>query len=165
MYAYASRSFSRLAPAAGLTAAWTSEKTGHSLTQRAVFSTTTPQKGFVQWYEGHLQARPIPTKMVTGSFLWGLGDAVAQVVPPVAAGQAMPEYDWARTGRAAFFGFALHAPLSHLHFNLLEWMTVRLGVQGLKIPVFKAFMEQVSLLLCREKMMFMRVRLFHCTQH
>ena len=98
---------------------------------------------FLQWYEGHLQARPIPTKMVTGAFLWGIGDAVAQFVPNWVAGKPMPDYDWPRTGRAAFFGFAIHAPLSHLHFNFLEWMTVRGGFQGLQIPIFKAFMEQV----------------------
>ena len=50
------------------------------------------------------------------------------------------KYDWARTGRAALFGFAMHAPLSHLHFNFLEWMTVKLGLQGLAIPVFKTVM-------------------------
>ena len=38
-------------------------------------------KGFVEWYEGHLNARPVTTKAITGSILWGLGDMVAQVVP------------------------------------------------------------------------------------
>lgn len=98
--------------------------------------------GFLAWYEGHLNARPVVTKMVTGSFLWGIGDAVAQIVPHVAAGNPLPDYDWIRTGRATFFGFAIHAPLSHLHFNFLEWITVRSNVTGLGIPVFKAFLEQ-----------------------
>ena len=108
---------------------------------------TTPTKSasFVEWYEGHLQARPIPTKMVTGSILWSLGDAVAQIVPPASAGTldwSTFQYDWMRTGRAFTFGFVLHAPTSHAHFNFLEWMTVRAGVKGLGIPIFKAFMEQ-----------------------
>jgi protein Mpv17 len=108
--------------------------------------------GFVAWYEGHLEARPVLTKMCTGSLLWGLGDAVAQVVPRYLApsqsdddnanATAAKPYDWPRTGRAAFFGFALHAPLSHLHFNFLEWMTVRAGFAGLAVPLFKTFMEQ-----------------------
>ena len=54
-------------------------------------------------------------------------------------------YNVARsTGRAAFFGFAIHdAPASHLHFNFLEWMTVKGGlISGLSIPVFKTVMEQ-----------------------
>jgi hypothetical protein len=96
--------------------------------------------GFVKWYEGHLQSHPVPTKMVTGCILWSTGDAVAQVGPHWAAGTPVPKYDWERTGRAALFGFALHAPLSHLHFNFLEWMTVKAGFTGLSIPIFKTIM-------------------------
>ena len=111
--------------------------------------------GFLQWYEGHLQTRPVATKMITGCFLWGVGDAVAQLVPQVTTTTTPPPttttssllnqplvYDWPRTGRACFFGFAIHAPGSHLHFNFLEWLTHRAGVTGLGVPVFKAFMEQ-----------------------
>lgn len=117
---------------------------------------------FVEWYEGHLHTRPVFTKMCTGCILWGVGDAVAQIVPqmttPSAAGKedmssssgeektissTTFQYDWIRTGRAAFFGFALHAPTSHVHFNFLEWLTIRSGVSGLGIPIFKAIMEQV----------------------
>lgn len=121
----------------------------NGLTQaRSMSSSSSSSKSsfsFVQWYEGHLQARPIPTKMVTGSILWSMGDAVAQIVPPAAAGTLdlkTFQYDYVRTGRAFLFGFALHAPTSHAHFNFLEWMTVRAGVTGFYIPVFKAFMEQ-----------------------
>jgi len=130
-------------------------------------------KSFLEWYEGHLESRPVQTKMVTGSILWGLGDVVAQVVPTlffnggddddgkestsngsdadgapskdgVASKSTSKElvYDYPRTARAMIFGFAIHAPLSHAHFNLLEWMTVKGGFTGLGIPVFKAFMEQ-----------------------
>jgi hypothetical protein len=107
---------------------------------------------FLQWYEGHLEAMPVVTKMVTGLCLWSVGDAVAQIAPKVSAGEnvdmaLITNYDWPRTGRAAVFGFALHAPSSHFHFNFLEWMTVRSGVTGLGIPVFKAFMEQVRIAL------------------
>ena len=112
--------------------------------------------GFVQWYEGHLQSRPVTTKAVTGSILWGLGDFVAQVVPAVfakdgadnsATGTVMKNefsYDALRTAKAVFYGFVIHAPLSHLHYNFLEWMTVKAGLQGLTITVFKTVMEQVS---------------------
>ena len=116
--------------------------------------------GFMEWYERYLEAAPVRTKMATGAILWGTGDAVAQVVPQVAfdpnatvatANDGEKEgttggikYDFVRTGRAVTFGFLFHAPTSHLHFNFLEWMTVRAGVTGLGIPVFKAFMEQVS---------------------
>ena len=114
--------------------------------QQAAAAATQQQQSsvasFVQWYEGHLATRPVQTKMVTGSILWGLGDGVAQVVPAVSSSQPL-DYDLARTGRAVFFGFAIHAPTSHLHYNCLEWMTQKAGVQGLGVPVFKAFMEQV----------------------
>ena len=115
-------------------------------------ATSESSKSFVQWYEGHLERSPIKTKSVTGSILWGVGDAVAQLVPQVAFAEEDDsnkkkkktfEYDIPRTARAVIFGFALHAPTSHVHFNFLEWMTVRAGVTGLGIPVFKAFMEQV----------------------
>jgi hypothetical protein len=102
---------------------------------------------FMGWYEGHLQTNPLPTKMVTGGILWSIGDAVGQVVPHVAAGGSIGNdfaYDWPRTGRAGLFGFAVHAPTSHVHFNLLEWMTNRAGFTGLAIPVFKTIMEQVG---------------------
>ena len=101
--------------------------------------------GFVQWYEHHLHERPVQTKMVTGSLLWSLGDCVAQVVPYMASkdpNKPAFHYDLPRTGRAAFFGFAIHAPASHVHFNFLEWMTVKSGLTGLSIPVFKTIMEQ-----------------------
>lgn len=118
---------------------------------------------FLEWYEGHLQSKPIQTKMVTGSILWGLGDVVAQIVPQVffddednndkeskevkQQRQTANElvYDYPRTARAMLFGFGIHAPLSHVHFNFLEWMTIKGGFAGLSIPVFKAFMEQVCL--------------------
>lgn len=127
---------------------------------RVASTSATEKKSFVQWYESHLQANPVPTKMVSGAFLWGLGDVVAQVVPVLAFGDTtndksnetdvvattksplLVDYDFARTARAVFFGFAIHAPCSHLHFNFLEWMTVKFGFTGLAIPVFKTIMEQ-----------------------
>lgn len=119
-------------------------------------------KGFVQWYEGHLNSRPVITKAVTGSILWGIGDVVAQVAPTffddshttsttndgeneaaVTTTEKEFRYDLPRTARAVIFGFAIHAPLSHVHFNFLEWMTVTGGFSGYSIPVFKTIMEQV----------------------
>lgn len=107
-----------------------------------------PSFSFVQWYEGHLEKSPILTKSVSGSILWGVGDIVAQLIPQVAFGDEKEgensgfTYDLPRTGRAVAFGGILHAPTSHLHFNFLEWMTVRTGLTGLGIPVFKTIMEQ-----------------------
>lgn len=111
-------------------------------------------QSFVSWYEHHLQKSPVRTKAVTGGILWGIGDWVAQVVPEAAkysqtetestntTGTTKFEYDYPRTLRAMTFGFVIHAPTSHVHFNLLEYLTIKSGLTGLKIPVFKAFMEQ-----------------------
>jgi len=113
-------------------------------------SASTGSFSLLKMYEGYLDRMPVLTKMVTGAFLWGLGDGVAQTIPKVTADSSdanyrqvvEAQYDWMRTARAVLFGFAIHAPTSHVHFNFLEWMTVRANVTGLKIPVFKAFMEQ-----------------------
>lgn len=108
-------------------------------------ASTAKNKGFVEWYEGHLKARPVTTKACTGAVLWGVGDVVAQVVPAYFDEELSKKefkYDMPRTARAVTFGFAIHAPLSHLHFNFLEWMAVRGGFQGLSVTVFKTIMEQ-----------------------
>lgn len=117
--------------------------TSETVTASKVVPSKSP--GFLPWYEHHLHERPVVTKMVTGSILWSAGDCVAQVVPYMASKDPNKppfHYDWPRTGRAAFFGFAIHAPASHLHYNFLEWMTVKAGFAGLSIPVFKTIMEQ-----------------------
>jgi len=122
-----------------------------STTKATATNGSSSSKGFVEWYERHLNARPVLTKAITGSILWGVGDIVAQVVPgyfeekDIAADDntaTKKGYDLTRTARAVTFGFVLHAPLSHLHFNFLEWMTVKSGLRGLHIPVFKTIMEQ-----------------------
>ena len=124
---------------------------GSSRSTSRSFTTSSAKSNpsFVEWYEGHLQARPVITKMITGSFLWGVGDVVAQVVPQLSSNNKEDtssnfSYDMPRTSRAVIFGFAIHAPASHVHFNFLEWLTNRVGVKGLGIPIFKTFMEQVS---------------------
>lgn len=134
-------SSSNAATTATTTSNVVAEKGGHAIQS---------QGGFVQWYEHHLQHRPVTTKAVTGSILWGLGDVVAQVVPNMMHDDQQQEeiekkdfqYDYPRTARAMFFGFGIHAPLSHMHYNFLEWMTVKGGFTGLGIPVFKTIMEQ-----------------------
>lgn len=129
-----------VAPASTGLVAWSARRQASSGVEKASGGTS-----LMALYEKQLQTRPIVTKMVTGCFLWGLGDGVAQVVPAASSNTySSLEYDWERTGRACLFGFALHAPTSHVHFNFLEWLTQRANVTGLGIPIFKAFMEQVS---------------------
>lgn len=124
-----------------------------------------PKKTLIEWYESNLQSNPVQTKMVSGGFLWGLGDVVAQAVPALfshpekikgkndmdvdAVTQRSSSftdfvlsYDYARTGRAVIFGTIIHAPAAHVHYNFLETLTIKSGLTGLSIPVFKAFLEQ-----------------------
>jgi len=82
----------------------------------------------------------------------GVGDAVAQAIPPLFYGnnddneeKIKPMYDYERTARAIIFGSVIHAPSAHVHYNFLESLTLKAGITGLKIPVFKAVMEQVRL--------------------
>lgn len=141
--------------------------TGSTAYRKTSTSATKSKKSFMEWYESHLQTNPLPTKMVSGAILWGLGDVVAQLIPALAFGggnmdgqikdsaeggstssgeTAMKSpfmaYDIARTARVVFYGFAIHAPCSHVHYNFLEWMSVRLGYTGVTMTVFKTFMEQ-----------------------
>lgn len=126
------------------------EQAASKKVEEAVVAPASTKRSFAEFYEEHLDKNPLPTKMITGSFLWSVGDAVAQVIPPLAFGDNDDNtkpfvYDWARTGRCAFYGFVVHAPASHVHFNFLEYLTNRVGVTGLGIPVFKTVMEQVRL--------------------
>ena len=53
--------------------------------------------------------------------LFGLGDVIAQFVVKKEGDQ----FDFPRLGRAWVFGTFILGPLAHLHFNFLEWFTVR----------------------------------------
>ena len=128
-------------------------------------ATAKSSQSFMEWYEQCLSAHPVLTKMITGSFLWGIGDGVAQIIPQCSSSSSRSKddddtaaaaaaandtkdvavpftYDYIRTGRAALFGCIIHAPMSHVHYNFLEYITVHLKFTGYYIPIFKAFMEQ-----------------------
>jgi hypothetical protein len=128
-----------------------SAKTIEEATAQASTTSKKTRRTFAEFYEEHLERNPLPTKMITGSILWSVGDAVAQIIPPMMADHCNDKpfvYDFARTGRCAVYGFAIHAPASHGHFNFLEYLTNRVGVTGLRIPVFKTIMEQVRRCVC-----------------
>jgi hypothetical protein len=178
------------APVGGgtVTRSSTSSSALSSASSSASSSSTTSKSGsgkifsFLKWYEHHLSKSPITTKMISGAFLWGIGDLVAQIIPQIivknddgesqflessssssststtsasinstyistttaypSIDDIVSNLDWIRTGKAVLFGFAIHAPASHGHFNLLEYMTKQLKLTGLSIPIFKTIMEQ-----------------------
>ena len=111
--------------------------------------------------------------------LQGLGDIVAQAVPPLFfpsenedvgrhqssysnTSGVLSNYDVQRTGRAIIFGSVIHAPCAHIHYNFLESLTVKAGISGLQIPVFKAFMEQVCSLF---EILFFEIILVYLLTH
>ena len=53
--------------------------------------------------------------------LFGLGDVIAQFVVK----KEGDKFDFPRLGRAWVFGTFILGPLGHLHYNFIEWLTVR----------------------------------------
>ena len=53
--------------------------------------------------------------------LFGLGDVIAQF----AVKKEGDKFDFPRLGRAWIFGTFILGPLGHLHYNFIEWFTVR----------------------------------------
>ena len=53
--------------------------------------------------------------------LFGGGDIIAQML----FGNKDLPYDYRRTGRALIYGTFILGPLSHWHFNFLEWLVVK----------------------------------------
>eukprot|EP01136_Pigoraptor_vietnamica_P001971 Opistho-1_new@29285 len=85
-------------------------------------------------YNGALASRPIITKAVTSGVLFAVGDVIAQ---KISAGPDTP-FDVGRLVRATTFGTVLLGPLSHFHFNLLQWIVVtRLRITGAAMPFAK----------------------------
>ncbi|XP_064404738.1 uncharacterized protein LOC135349981 [Halichondria panicea] len=91
------------------------------------------------WYNKQLKRAPLVTKSITSGILFGSGDVIAQVVV------GNDRFDIARFGRAWIFGTFLLGPLSHLHFNFLEWLVVRkLALQGNSMSLAKMFVDQFT---------------------
>ena len=98
----------------------------------------------MNWYEGHLEARPIITKGVTGGILYAVGDCVGQNVANKDSEEPVP-YDYARTMRCTLYGLIFYPPLAHLHYNFLEWLVVtRMATSVAAMPFVKMFIEQFT---------------------
>ncbi|XP_073122195.1 protein SYM1-like [Henckelia pumila] len=76
-------------------------------------SPSSPSKfGFVGWYLGMVQARPIVTKSLTSSFIYTAADLSSQTL----VGESS-EYDFVRTLRMAGYGMIVLGPSLHYWFN------------------------------------------------
>ncbi|XP_075520826.1 protein SYM1-like [Primulina tabacum] len=83
-----------------------------SLSSRASSSPSTSKLGFVGWYLGMVQTRPIVTKSVTSSFIYTAADLSSQAL----VGESS-EYDFVRTLRMAGYGMIILGPSLHCWFN------------------------------------------------
>ncbi|CAN1274395.1 Protein SYM1 [Linum perenne] len=84
------------------------------------FSTSSPSKsrfGFIRWYLDRLESRPMLTKAVTTSLIYGAADLTAQVKFKMIAGSSL---DIIRTLRMAGYGLMFLGPVQHLWFNFMS---------------------------------------------
>lgn len=90
-------------------------------TQSLPFSTSSDANskfkvGFIGWYLGKLDSRPIFTKVVTTSIIYAAADFTAQMISSSSPGSL----DLVRMLRMAGYGFLILGPSQHLWFNYMS---------------------------------------------
>ncbi|KAF8025042.1 hypothetical protein BT93_F2023 [Corymbia citriodora subsp. variegata] len=94
------------------------------------------ENGFLAWYLGSLEARPIVTKCVTSSLIYAAADLTSQMITLPPSGSL----DLIRTLRMTAYGLIILGPSQHMWFNSLSRvLPKRDAVTTLK----KIFMGQV----------------------
>uniref|UniRef100_A0A7N0TNT1 Uncharacterized protein n=1 Tax=Kalanchoe fedtschenkoi TaxID=63787 RepID=A0A7N0TNT1_KALFE len=89
------------------------------------FSTSVPKRteggggGLVAWYLGMVKSRPVLTKSVTCSLIYGAADLSSQTIARTASEEPVP-YDPLRTLRMAAYGMVVLGPTLHLWFGLMS---------------------------------------------
>ncbi|OMO70726.1 Mpv17/PMP22 [Corchorus olitorius] len=78
-------------------------------------SSSSSKAGFLGWYLGKLESKPVITKAVTTSFIFAASDFTSQMITSESSG-----YDSIRTLRMACYGLLLLGPSQHYWFNLLS---------------------------------------------
>ncbi|KAF1350077.1 hypothetical protein BDV97DRAFT_182436 [Delphinella strobiligena] len=73
--------------------------------------------GVLRWYQLKLAQRPLLTQSITTAVLFATGDAMAQTAIEK---KDLKTYDWARSGRMAFYGGAIFGPLATKWFGVLQ---------------------------------------------
>ncbi|RVW80119.1 PXMP2/4 family protein 1 [Vitis vinifera] len=72
--------------------------------------------GFVAWYLGLVQSRPLLTKSVTSSLIYAAADCTSQTI----SRQSTEPYDFMRTLRMAGYGMLILGPSLHFWFNFMS---------------------------------------------
>ncbi|XP_065880441.1 protein SYM1-like isoform X2 [Euphorbia lathyris] len=78
-------------------------------------SNSKPKIGFIGWYLGKLESRPIATKTITTSLIYAAADLTAQVFS-----SSSGSFDLIRTSRMAAYGLLLLGPSQHIWFNFMS---------------------------------------------
>ncbi|KAL1303947.1 hypothetical protein AAFC00_000397 [Neodothiora populina] len=73
--------------------------------------------GVLRWYQTKLATRPLLTQSITTAVLFATGDAMAQTGIEK---RRLNNYDFARSGRMAFYGGAIFGPLATKWFGFLQ---------------------------------------------
>ncbi|KAL0924823.1 hypothetical protein M5K25_005680 [Dendrobium thyrsiflorum] len=76
-------------------------------------SSAASRNGFVSWYLGMIEARPILTKSITSGAIFIAADISSQAVTLPAS----DSFDWIRTLRMGSYGTLVAGPILHLWFN------------------------------------------------
>ena len=75
-----------------------------------------------RWYNGMLHKYPLPTKMITSGFLFGLGDVICQKIEQSNKDKFV--VDKKRLARFSFFGCFMGAPVLNFHYGtILQWVS------------------------------------------
>ncbi|XP_052188451.1 uncharacterized protein LOC127798856 [Diospyros lotus] len=87
-------------------------------------SSSLPKMGFLRWYLGMLDRRPVATKAATSSLIYVAADLTSQMITLPPSGS----FDTMRTLRMAGFGFLILGPSQHMWFNFVARIIPRRDV-------------------------------------
>ncbi|CAK9182850.1 unnamed protein product [Ilex paraguariensis] len=78
-------------------------------------SPSNPRMGFLSWYLGMLESRPVLTKSVSACLIYAAADLTSQMITMPPSGS----FDSIRTLRMAGYGLLILGPAQHLWFNFM----------------------------------------------
>lgn len=78
-------------------------------------SNSNPKMGFLSWYLGMLDSRPIITKSISSALIYAAADITTQTITM----ESYSSWDTIRTLRMAGFGMIILGPAQHMWFNFV----------------------------------------------
>ncbi|KAK1317414.1 hypothetical protein QJS10_CPA05g01286 [Acorus calamus] len=82
----------------------------------AAAATKTSARGFVSWYLGMIESRPVLTKGITAGLIFIAADVSSQII----TNRSLHSYDPVRTMRMAGYGLLISGPSLHFWFNFVS---------------------------------------------